>query len=353
MSDRWNGRRVLITGHTGFKGAWLAWWLVRRGAHVAGFALAPEPDRPSLFTELRLAGVVDSTLGDVRDAETVRRTMVRAQPDVVFHLAAQAIVRVSYAAPRETWETNVVGTAAVLDAAREQSGVHAIVVVTSDKCYENRGLPRGYREDDPLGGRDPYSASKAGQEIVAASYRASYFADGPLLATVRAGNVIGGGDWSRDRLIPDVVRALGDDVPVVLRYPDAVRPWQHVLEPLHAYLTVAERLAEGDRSVASAYNVGPRDEDHRSVAEVVDRMYSAWGREPAWTRESTAQVEEAAVLRLDAAKAARELGVVPRFRLDEACRRTASWYRAWVAGTDARALCDADLDAYEESACQV
>ena len=351
MSDRWNGRRVLITGHTGFKGAWLAWWLVRRGAHVAGFAL--EPDRPSLFTELRLADVVDSTLGDVRDAETVRRAMVRAQPDVVFHLAAQAIVRVSYAAPRETWETNVVGTATVLDAAREQSGVHAIVVVTSDKCYENRGVARGYREDDPLGGRDPYSASKAGQEIVAASYRASYFADGPLLATVRAGNVIGGGDWSRDRLIPDVVRALRDDVPVVLRYPDAVRPWQHVLEPLHAYLTVAERLAEGDRSVASAYNVGPRDEDHRSVAEVVDRMYAAWGREPAWTREPTAQVEEAAVLRLDAAKAARELGVVPRFRLDEACRRTASWYRAWAAGTDARALCDADLDAYEESACQV
>ena len=353
MSDRWNGRRVLITGHTGFKGAWLAWWLVRRGAHVAGFALEPEPDSPSLFTELRLADVVDSTLGDVRDAETVRRTMVRAQPDVVFHLAAQAIVRVSYAAPRETWETNVVGTATVLDAAREQSGVHAIVVVTSDKCYENRGVARGYREDDPLGGRDPYSASKAGQEIVAASYRASYFADGPLLATVRAGNVIGGGDWSRDRLIPDVVRALRDDVPVVLRYPDAVRPWQHVLEPLHAYLTVAERLAEGDRSVASAYNVGPRDEDHRSVAEVVDRMYAAWGREPAWTREPTAQVEEAAVLRLDAAKAARELGVVPRFRLDEACRRTASWYRAWAAGTDARALCDADLDAYEESACQV
>ena len=353
MSDRWNGRRVLITGHTGFKGAWLAWWLVRRGAHVAGFALEPEPDRPSLFTELRLADVVDSTLGDVRDAETVRRAMVRAQPDVVFHLAAQAIVRVSYAAPRETWETNVVGTATVLDAAREQSGVHAIVVVTSDKCYENRGVARGYREDDPLGGRDPYSASKAGQEIVAASYRASYFADGPLLATVRAGNVIGGGDWSRDRLIPDVVRALRDDVPVVLRYPDAVRPWQHVLEPLHAYLTVAERLAEGDRSVASAYNVGPRDEDHRSVAEVVDRMYAAWGREPAWTREPTAQVEEAAVLRLDAAKAARELGVVPRFRLDEACRRTASWYRAWAAGTDARALCDADLDAYEESACQV
>jgi CDP-glucose 4,6-dehydratase len=350
MNDRWRGRRVLITGHTGFKGAWLAWWLVRRGARVAGFALAPEPDRPSLFAELRLAGAVDSTIGDVRDASAVERTMAQARPEVVFHLAAQAIVRVSYAAPRETWETNVVGTAAVLDAARAHSGVRAIVVVTSDKCYENRGLARGYTEDDPLGGRDPYSASKAGQELVAASYRASYFGDGPLLATVRAGNVIGGGDWSRDRLIPDVVQALRDGVPVVLRYPGAVRPWQHVLEPLGAYLRVAERLIDGDRAVASAYNVGPRENDHRTVAEVVDRMCAAWGREPAWTRDAAPQVEEAAVLRLDAAKAARELGIVPRFGLDEACRRTAAWYRAWFDGADARALCDADVDAYEEPA---
>ena len=353
MSDRWDRRRVLITGHTGFKGAWLAWWLARRGAHVTGYALAPEPDRPSLFAELRLAEVVDSAIGDVRDAESVRRTMTRVRPEVVLHLAAQAIVRVSYAAPLETWETNVVGTAIVLDAARAQSALRAVVVVTSDKCYENRGLTRGYREDDPLGGRDPYSASKAAQEIVAASYRASYFGDGPLLATVRAGNVIGGGDWARDRLIPDVVQALRDDAAVVLRYPDAVRPWQHVLEPLHAYLSVAERLIDGDGSVASAYNVGPHDDDHRTVAEVVDRMYAAWGREPAWTRDPSAQAEEAAVLRLDAAKAARELGVVPRFGLDEACRRTASWYRAWADGAGARACCDADLDAYEEPACRV
>jgi len=288
----------------------------------------------------------------VRDAEAVRRAMARARPELVLHLAAQAIVRRSYAAPRETWETNVGGTAALLDAAREHTSLRAIVVVTSDKCYENRGLDRGYREDDPLGGRDPYSASKAAQELVAASYRASYFGDGPLLATVRAGNVIGGGDWSRDRLIPDVVQALQDDVPVVLRYPDAVRPWQHVLEPLHAYVRVAERLSDGDRSVASAYNIGPRDEDHRTVAEVVDRMYAAWRRTPAWTREPAAQAEEAAVLRLDASKAARELGIAPRFGLDDACRRTASWYRAWAGGAGARALCDADLDAYEEAACR-
>jgi CDP-glucose 4,6-dehydratase len=286
----------------------------------------------------------------VRDGAAIRRAVEQFRPEVVLHLAAQALVRVSYAAPRETWETNVVGTAALLDALRGQPSVRAVVVVTSDKCYANRGLARGYREDDPLGGRDPYSASKAAQELVAASYRASFFHDGPLLATVRAGNVIGGGDWARDRLIPDVVAALLDGAPVVLRYPDAIRPWQHVLEPLHAYLVVAERLLAGDVGVAAAYNVGPVAEDHRSVAEVVDRMYAAWGREPAWTRADAVHAEEAPVLRLDASKAARELGVVPRFGLDAACRRTADWYRAWSSGAEPRALCDADLDAFEELA---
>jgi CDP-glucose 4,6-dehydratase len=351
MSDRWAGRRVLITGHTGFKGAWLAWWLARRGARMAGLALAPAPG-PNLFAQLRLGELVDSTIADVRDAAAVRAAIERARPEIVLHLAAQALVRASYAAPRETWDTNVIGTATLLDAVRAASGVRAVVVVTSDKCYRNDGLARGYREDDPLGGRDPYSASKAGQELVAASYRASYLAGGPLLATVRAGNVIGGGDWSRERLIPDVVQALRDDVPVVLRHPDAVRPWQHVLEPLHAYLVVAERLAGGDRAAASAFNVGPRDGDHRTVAEVVDRIARAWGREPAWTHDSAGGPEEAATLRLDAAKAERELGVVPRFTLDEACGRTAHWYRAWATGSAARELCDADLDAFEATPCR-
>jgi len=281
--------------------------------------------------------------------------MVRAQPDVVFHLAAQAIVRVSYAAPRETWETTSSEPPRCWTPAREQSGVHAIVVVTSDKCYENRGVARAIARTTRWVGRDPYSASKAGQgDRRGLVPRASYFADGPLLATVRAGNVIGGGDWSRDRLIPDVVRALRDDVPVVLRYPDAVRPWQHVLEPLHAYLTVAERLAEGDRSVASAYNVGPRDEDHRSVGggrrSHVRRLGPGAGVDPRAHRPGRGG---GACLRLDAAKGSARARCRARFRLDEACRRTASWYRAWAAGTDARALCDADLDAYEESACQV
>ncbi len=351
MSDGWAGRRVLITGHTGFKGAWLAWWLVRRGARIAGLALSP-PAGPNLFDELRLGEQVDSIIGDVRDAAAVRAAIERARPEIVLHLAAQAFVRASYAAPRETWDVNVIGTATLLDAVRDARGVRAVVVVTSDKCYRNDGLARGYREDDPLGGRDPYSASKAGQELVAASYRASFLGGGPLLATMRAGNVIGGGDWSPERLVPDVVQALRDGVPVVLRYPDAVRPWQHVLEPLHAYLVVAGRLAAGDSTAASAFNVGPRDDDQRAVAEVVERISRAWGRAPAWTRDPAAQPEEAAALRLDAAKAARELGIVARFSLDEACARTARWYRAWSDCADARALCDADLDAFETTPCR-
>jgi CDP-glucose 4,6-dehydratase len=342
------GRRVLITGHTGFKGAWLAWWLARDGATVAGYALAPEPGRPSLFEALRLGEIVDSAIADVRDADAVGRAVQRFRPDVVFHLAAQAIVRTSYAQPRATFETNVGGTAAVLDAARACDSVRAVVVVTSDKCYAPRSAGPPYREDDPLGGKDPYSASKAAQELVAAAYRASYFERGPLLATVRAGNVIGGGDWSRDRLVPDVVTALVERKPVVLRYPGAIRPWQHVLEPLHAYRVVAERLLGGDERVAAAYNVGPAEADHRTVADVVDRLYAAWGRAPEWEMAPDVQPAEAHVLRLDAGRAERELGIVPRLGLETACRLTAAWYRAWAQGADARALCDADLAAFED-----
>lgn len=342
--------RVLITGHTGFKGAWLAWRLAREGATVAGFALPPEEGRPNLFRALRLDEEIDSTYGDVRDAGAVARCVSRFRPDVVLHLAAQTLVRVSYGDPRTTFDTNIGGAVAVLDAIRASDSVRAVVVVTSDKCYKNTGLVRGYVEDDPLGGWDPYSASKGAQEIVAASYRHSFFGDGPLLATVRAGNVIGGGDWSRDRLIPDIVAALLAGAPVRLRYPNAVRPWQHVLEPLNAYVVVAERLLAGDAAVASSFNVGPAERDHRTVAEVVDRMYRAWDREPAWEPMEGAQPGEDAVLRLDASKAARELGIRPRFALDEATARSAGWYRRHAAGEDARVLCDEDLAAFERAA---
>jgi CDP-glucose 4,6-dehydratase len=343
----WHGRRVLITGHTGFKGSWLAWWLAREGASVGGFALAPEEGRPSLFGALRLDDVVESTIGDVRDADAVDRAVRRFRPDAVFHLAAQAIVRRSYAEPRATFETNVAGTASVLDAVRACDAVRSVVVITSDKCYAPRSSGPAYREEDPLGGHDPYSASKGAQEIVAAAYRASFFERGPLLATVRAGNVIGGGDWSRDRLVPDIVAALIAERPVVLRYPGAIRPWQHVLEPLNAYRVVAERLLDGDAGVASAFNVGPAEADHRTVAEVVDRLYAAWGRAPEWEIEPNVQPAEAHVLRLDAGKAERELGIVPRLGLEAACRLTAAWYHAWSGGADPRALCDADLAAFE------
>jgi CDP-glucose 4,6-dehydratase len=347
----WSGKRVLVTGHTGFKGAWLAWWLSRSGAAVTGYALPADERRPNLFRALRLDAAIESALGDVRDRSAVRRFVERVKPDAVFHLAAQALVRAAYADPAGTFETNVAGTAALLDAVRTSDSVRAVVVVTSDKCYLPRSSGAPYREDDPLGGYDPYGASKAAQEIVAAAYRSSYFAGGPLLATVRAGNVIGGGDWSADRLVPDAIDALLGKAPLVLRYPDAVRPWQHVLEPLHAYLVVAERLLAGDAEVASAFNVGPGESGHRTVAEVIDLLYAAWGRAPAWERAAGIQPAEAPVLRLDAGKAARALSIVPRFGLEVACRRTAEWYRAWSQGADARALCDADIDAFAGPAC--
>ena len=343
----WAGRRVLVTGHTGFKGAWLSWWLAREGASVAGYALPPRANAPSLFAALRLDECVDSTLGDVRDPAALAALVARFRPEAVFHLAAQALVRVSFLDPHETFETNVMGTVNLLEAVRASDSVRAVVVVTSDKCYAPPPAAGGYREDDPLGGDDPYSASKAAQEIVAASYRASFFGGGPLLATVRAGNVIGGGDWSPDRLIPDIIAALHAGVPVSLRRPEAVRPWQHVLEPLHAYRQVASRLLEGDAAVATCYNVGPGKSDQRPVADVVDRMYRAWGREPASRPEAEADLREAGVLTLNTAKAARELGIVPRFGLEEACARTAAWYRAWSQGAGGRALCDADIDAFE------
>jgi CDP-glucose 4,6-dehydratase len=352
-SGFWSGRCVLVTGHTGFKGAWLSDWLMRQGAYVIGFALPPQPGQNSLFQELRLNQEIDSVFGDVRDRDAVRRVFGKAAPEIVFHLAAQAIVRVSYDDPLTTFATNVVGTANVLDTARDYDTIRAIVVVTSDKCYADRGLGVPYREEDPLGGNDPYSASKAAQEMVAASYRASFFGQGPLLATVRAGNVIGGGDWSADRLVPDIVAALASERPVVLRYPQAVRPWQHVLEPLHAYLTIAERLHGGDALTASAWNVGPVAVDQCSVSDIAERFFLAWGQQPKIELARGEHPPESAVLRLDASKAQRELGISPRFSLDEACERTARWYRSWSDGVAAKDLCAADIAAYESLSCTI
>jgi CDP-glucose 4,6-dehydratase len=329
----WQGRRVLVTGHTGFKGSWLALWLESIGARVTGFGRAATGNPDSLY---ELAGVsqgVETIEGDIRDAAAVAGAVQRSEAEVVMHLAAQPIVRRSYREPADTFAINVMGTANVLDAARAGDPAPAVVVVTSDKCYENRGLERGYREDEALGGADPYSASKAAQELVAHAYRRSF---GLRLATARAGNVIGGGDFAEDRLVPDAMRSALAGAPVKVRNPDAVRPWQHVLEPLSGYLVLAERLVSGAEPPA-AVNFGPRDEDARPVGWIVDRLAELWpggiDRQPG---DEAAPPPEANVLKLDSSLAASELGWTPAWDLDAGLRAVVDWFAAYGDGGDVR-----------------
>ena len=340
----WRGRRVLLSGHTGFKGAWLALWLHRLGAEVTGLALEPLPR--SLYAAACVEGVLASRLVDVRDAAAVARVVREARPEVVFHLAAQALVRAGYRDPIATHATNVMGTAHVLDALRDLPEVRVAVVVTTDKVYRDAAWPYPYREDDALGGHDPYSASKAAAELVAASYRDAFLAaQGVALATARAGNVIGGGDWSEDRLIPDAVRAWESGQVLRLRRPQAVRPWQHVLDPLAGYLCLAEALWR-QPGLAGAWNFGPRTDEAASVAEVVVLARQAYGAGE-WQADADAGPHETHWLALEVAKARRTLGVAARWPLAEAVGRTMRWYRRLAEGADARALCAADLDAHE------
>ncbi|MEI6495601.1 MAG: CDP-glucose 4,6-dehydratase [Actinomycetota bacterium] len=345
-SSFWQGRRVLVTGHTGFKGGWLSLWLQALGADVTGFALRPE-GQPNLFEVARVGEGMESIIGDIRNPAEVRAAFDASEPEVVFHLAAQALVRQSYAEPIDTFATNVVGTAAVLDAARRPS-VQAVVSVTSDKCYENREWPWGYREDDHMGGHDPYSASKGCAELVTASFRRSFFhdPDSAWLASARAGNVIGGGDWSTDRLIPDMVRAFTAGEPVVIRNPDALRPWQHVLEPLAGYLLLGERLATHGEPMASAWNFGPADTDARPVHWVVDRMADRWGDGAAWVAQPDGGPHEAQLLKLDCSKARTQLGWTPRLGLDGALDWLVDWYRAHLDGADMRAVTLAQIERF-------
>ena len=331
---RWRGRRVLVTGHTGFKGSWLALWLQELGAEVAGIALAP-PTEPSLYEAARVGDGVDSREADVRDREAVERAMRELRPELVVHMAAQPLVRRSFADPLGTYDTNVMGTANVL-AGTGAAGARAVVVVTSDKCYAPRPDGRPCREDDPLGGSDPYSTSKACAEFVAAAWRESFGAGGPAVATVRAGNVIGGGDWAEDRLVPDAMRAAIDGRPLVVRNPDAVRPWQHVLNPLSGYLAVAERLLEGDATAAEAWNFGPDPGDDLPVRAVADSIAALWGEGLEWRAESDGGPPETRVLRLDSSKARERLGWSPRWDLDRALAATVDWFRARRDGADAR-----------------
>lgn len=345
-SDFWRGRRVLVTGHTGFKGGWLALWLDRLGARVTGLALEP-PTEPSLFAVARVATGIDSRIGDIRSFDTVRSAFEAARPEIVFHLAAQPIVRTSYEDPVGTYATNVMGTVHVLEAARLAPSVRALVNVTSDKCYENPGWHWGCREIDPMGGHDPYSSSKGCAELVASAYRRSYFAEGiasagarrMAVASVRAGNVFGGGDWARDRLLPDLFRAIADDQPLVVRNPDATRPWQHVLEPLSAYMQLAERLIGEPAKFEGAWNFGPREEDAQSVASVVGQLCRTYGAPARWVATPAAGApHEAKFLHLDITKARRELGYEPRWRLAAGLEATARWYKAFLNGADMRGL---------------
>ena len=348
MIGSYRGVRVLITGHTGFKGGWLASWLLAEGAEVMGLALAPEAGQPNLFDALGLASRMGSVIADIRDLEAVQDTVAAFRPDIVFHLAAQALVRRSYADPLGTFAVNVMGTAHVLEAARRTESVRAFVCVTSDKCYANREWVWGYRETDPLGGRDPYSASKAAAEIVAASYRQALVPDGRLrIATARGGNVIGGGDWSPDRLVPDLVRAIAAREPLVLRNPDAIRPWQHVLELVRGYLMLGGRLLAGEDGALGAWNFGPARESEVAVSRLIEQALSVWGRERTELRVEPSPLGEAGILKLDTAKADALLGWRPVLGFADSVRLTLDWYRRHSTGTaSARDLVDEQIGAY-------
>ncbi len=337
----WRGKRVLLTGHTGFKGSWLALWLQQCGAEVLGFALPPPEDAPSLYRLARVEAGLESVIGDVREAGQLIATMTEFRPEIALHLAAQALVRESYAAPLETFSVNVMGTAHFLEAVRHTPEVRAALVITSDKCYENREWEWGYRENEPMGGHDPYSSSKGCAELITAAYRASFFPpeEGkPSVATARAGNVIGGGDWAKDRLIPDIVRALQQGDSVSIRSPYAIRPWQHVLEPLNGYLTLAERCWETGSACAEGWNFGPNDLDARSVQWIVERMTQLWGQGARWERDANPHPHEAHYLKLDASKAKMRLGWQPHLDLPTTLDWVVEWYRDQAAGADARAL---------------
>lgn len=346
----WRGKRVFVTGHTGFKGAWLVQLLDWMGAEVTGYALSPGGS-PNLFESADLLGTVRHVDGDVRDLARLTGAIADARPEVVLHLAAQALVRTSYQKPVETYATNVLGTVHLLEAVRGCPDVRVVVNITSDKCYENRDWEWGYRENDPFGGHDPYSNSKGCAELVTAAYRASFFrTNGQLhpaaVASARAGNVIGGGDWAADRLVPDCMRALSRGETISIRSPNATRPWQHVLEPLRGYLMLAEALWERPDELAGGWNFGPRAEDARPVRDVVCRLVERWGGEAAWQVAPDASLHEATSLQLDCSKARQRLHWEPKLNLNIALQWTVDWYRRFYEGEDARSLCQQQIKTF-------
>lgn len=346
-SNFWKGKRVFLTGHTGFKGSWLSLWLSSMGASVRGYALEPDTN-PAMFYVARVASVVESELGDIRNLEALSKSMKEFNPDILIHMAAQPLVRLSYAEPVETYSTNVMGTVHVLEAARKCPNLKAIVSVTTDKVYENQEWVWGYRENEPMGGYDPYSSSKGCAELVTAAYRRSFFSasDAPALASARAGNVIGGGDWSADRLIPDAIKAFEKGESVVIRNPLATRPWQHVLEPLSGYLILAECLYQDGKHYAEAWNFGPEDKDCRSVEWILNQMVSEWGGETSWKLDENPQPHEARFLKLDCSKAKAGLKWFPKWEIEEVIHKIFSWQVHFNGGYDMQEYSLKEIETY-------
>jgi len=352
--DFWRGKRVLLTGHTGFKGSWLSLWLQSMGAKVVGYALAP-PTNPNLFETAEVGKGMTSIIGDIRDLAKLQAVFTEHKPEIVFHMAAQPLVRYSYAEPVETYSTNVMGTVHLLEAVRNTPGVKAVVNITTDKCYENREWVWAYRENEPMGGYDPYSNSKGCAELVSAAYRSSFFnansysQHGVALATVRAGNVIGGGDWAQDRLIPDILAAFEQGKSVNIRNPNSIRPWQHVLEPLSGYLKLAERLYEHGASFAEGWNFGPNDEDAKPVGWIVEKMAGMWGDNAKWQIDSGEHPHEATYLKLDISKARSRLDWHPAMRLQDALKLIIDWSKQRQAGADIRKLTLEQISIYQNT----
>jgi CDP-glucose 4,6-dehydratase len=351
MQNFWQDKNVLVTGHTGFKGGWLCLWLQHCGAKVSGFALQP-PTQPSLFEQARVADNMTSIIGNIRELSAIKAVMQQVQPEIVFHLAAQPLVRYSYQEPVETYATNVMGTLHVLESIRSINSVRAAVMITTDKCYENKEWYWGYRENEPLGGYDPYSSSKACAEILIASYRHSYFPNErypqhkTAIASARAGNVIGGGDWAQDRLIPDIIRSLAQQQTIQIRYPQAIRPWQHVLEPLAGYLQLAQKLYRQGADYAQAWNFASHAEEAKPVQWIVEKMLALWGENAGWLQESSEHPHEAHYLKLDCSKAHAELNWLPRWNLATALEKIVQWHQAQLNNADMRALSLAQIQDY-------
>jgi len=343
----WKGKKVFLTGHTGFKGSWMSLWLQTMGAIVKGYSLEPNT-QPNLFTEAKVAENMESEIGNIKDLENLSTSMTAFNPDVLIHMAAQPLVRLSYQEPVDTYATNVMGTVNVLEAARKCSNLKAIVSVTTDKCYENKEWDWGYRENEAMGGHDPYSSSKGCAELVTASYRRSFFntAASASLASARAGNVIGGGDWADDRLIPDILRAFEKSEAVVIRNPLSTRPWQHVLEPIAGYLVLAENLYIHGDVFAEAWNFGPKEEDCKPVSWILDKMVTRWGKGASWNLDTNTNPHEAGFLKLDCSKAGNRLKWQPKWTLDESLRLIIDWHQNYLSGHDVKKDCLKEINKY-------